>query len=181
MKKRFLALLTVGVVFAACNASLPEDPPNTVESVDLERYAGLWYEVARLPVFYQDDDEMAKAEYSLNDEGTIDVVNTAIHADGSSQKVTGTAEPVPGSNNAKLRVSIDNFFARLFGSPPDYGNYWVLKLDSDYRMALVGTPDRDALWLLSRTPTMEKDDLKEYIDYAESQGYDTSRLIINNG
>jgi apolipoprotein D and lipocalin family protein len=161
--------------------SLPENPPATVESVDLQRYTGLWYEIARLPAPFQKADELATAEYSLNDEGTIDLVNTAIEPDGSTRSVTGTAVPVEGSRNAKLKVTIDNFFARLFGSPPPFGNYWVLKLEADYSIALVGSPDRRFLWLLAREPEIPEVALGEYLDAAREAGFLIDEIIINNG
>ncbi|MDQ8195899.1 lipocalin family protein [Coraliomargarita algicola] len=175
------ALLLLGLSFFTACRALPEDPPATVESVDLNRYTGLWHELARLPVFFQKDNERATAEYVMNDAGNIDLVNTAIAPDGSQRSVTGTAVPVAGSNNAKLKVSIDNFFAQIFGSPPDYGNYWILKLESDYSIALVGSPNRKTLWLLAKTPEIPASKLQAYIAYAETLGYEVSELIINNG
>ena len=161
--------------------SLPENPPETVESVNLERYTGLWYEIARLPVPFQKADELATAEYRLNREGSIDLVNTAIAPDGSTRSVTGTAVPVPGSDNTRLRVTIDNFFARLFGSPPEYGNYWILKLDADYRIALVGSPNRETLWLLARETEISPASLADYLQHARQAGYPVEKLIVNNG
>lgn len=175
-----IAACLAGLALSACQ-SLPDNPPKTVESVDLERYAGLWFEIARLPVFFQKETELATAEYSLNDAGTVDLVNTAIAQDGSTRSVTGTAVPVPGSENARLRVTIDNFFARLFGSPPDFGNYWILKLDPDYSLALVGSPNRKTLWILAREPEIPAAALQETIDAAARAGYPTERLILNNG
>lgn len=173
-------LLVLSVSLTACKG-LPEDPPETVAAVDLNRYAGLWYEIARLPVFFQKADELATARYTLNSEGTIDLVNTAIRPDGGQRSVTGTAVPVPGSGNARLKVTIDNFFAKLFGSPPDYGNYWVLKLDPEYRHALVGSADRRTLWLLARKPEIPPAVLREYLEHAARAGYATGEMILNNG
>jgi len=159
--------------------SLPEDPPEVVDAVDLERYTGLWYEIARLPVFFQDAEDAATARYTLNADGTIDLINTAIQPDGSTRSVTGTAVPVPGSNGAKLRVTIDNFFAKLFGRPPEYGNYWILELADDYSLALVGSPDRESLWLLSRTPEVSKERVDQYLDSARQKGYPVSEILIH--
>jgi apolipoprotein D and lipocalin family protein len=184
LPKRLLIFLTdsaVALCFLAGCQALPEDPPPTVQSVDLSRYTGLWYELARLPVFFQKGNELALAEYEINDEGTIDLVNTALAPDDSKRSVTGTAVPVAGSNNTKLKVSIDNFFAKLFGSPPYYGNYWILKLESDYGIALVGSPNRKTLWLLAKTPEISQEKLDNYINYAKELGFDTNNLIVNNG
>lgn len=166
--------------FAGCD-SLPENPPTPVASVDPERYTGLWYEIARLPVPFQKEEDLATAEYRLNAEGTIDLVNTAISPEGSTRSVTGTAVPVEGSRNSRLKVTIDNFFARLFGSPPSYGNYWILKLEPDYSVALVGSPDRDTLWLLAREAEIPPQKLSTYLSAAREAGYATDGLIVNNG
>ena len=176
--RRFLALL-LSITFCAGCQSLPEDPPEVVDAVALERYTGLWYEIARLPVFFQDAEDAATARYTLNAEGNIDLINTAIQPDGSKQSVTGTAVPVPGSNGAKLRVTIDNFFAKLFGSPPEYGNYWILELADDYSMALVGSPDRESLWLLSRTPEVSEDRVDQYLDVAREKGYPVNDILMH--
>lgn len=175
------SILLFLVAFLTGCDSLPENPPETVDYVDLDRYTGLWYEIARLPVPFQKENERATAEYRLNDQGTIDLVNTAIRPDGSTRSVDGTAVPVEGSGNARLMVSIDNFFARLFGASPDYGNYWVLKLEEDYSLALVGSPNRKTLWLLSRKPSIPESLLETYLETAERLGFTTSRMIINNG
>lgn len=176
---KLLALFSALAMLAGCWSSLPEDPPEVVAAVDLERYAGLWYEIARLPVFFQDAEDRATARYTLNADGTIDLVNTAIRPDGTTRSVTGTAVPVPGSNNAKLRVTIDNFFARLFGSPPEYGNYWILELADDYSLALVGSPDRKTLWLLARKPQVGGTLVDEYLEAAEEKGYPVTDMIIH--
>lgn len=181
MKKMILLPFLVGLclLLTGCD-SLPENPPATVESVDLSRYAGLWHEIARLPVVFQKDNERATAEYSLTDEGTVALVNTAIAPDGRTRSVTGTAVPVEASHNARLKVSIDNFFARLFGSPPEFGNYWILKLDPAYQVALVGSPDRKTLWLLAREPRIDPAVLEAYIRHVEQAGYPTGRLLRFN-
>ena len=178
MSRGFLTLFLSLMLLTGCQ-SLPEDPPEVVDAVDLERYTGLWYEIARLPVFFQDAEDAATARYTLNADGTIDLINTAIQPDGSTRSVTGTAVPVPGSNGAKLRVTIDNFFAKLFGSPPEYGNYWILELADDYSLALVGSPDRESLWLLSRTPEVSKERVDQYLDSARQKGYPVSEILIH--
>ena len=101
MPSRLLLFISSFLAFSGCD-SLPENPPAPVESVDLERYMGLWYEIARLPVPFQKDGELATAEYRLNEEGTIDLVNTAISPEGSTRSVTGTAVPVaPGTLSSR--------------------------------------------------------------------------------
>lgn len=184
MKKsytRFLLGCCLVTVFVSSGCrSTPDNPPATVERVELERYTGLWYEIARLPVIFQKADERATAEYGLKEDGSVSIINTAIAPDGSNRSVTGSAVPVEGSNNARLKVTIDNFFAKLFGSAPDYGNYWILKLEPDYSIALVGSPNRKTLWLLSRKSGISEAKLNEYVKAAESLGFATGELIVNN-
>lgn len=178
-----LARLLISSLAIACLtacSSLPENPPATVESVDLAQYSGLWHEIARLPVPFQKTDEQATAEYTLNDSGSVDLINTAIAPDGTTRSVTGNAISVEGSNNTKLKVTIDNFFAKLFGSPPSYGNYWVLKLADDYSVALVGSPNRKTLWLLAREPQIPASTLEAYLGHARQLGFETDTVIINN-
>jgi apolipoprotein D and lipocalin family protein len=79
----------------------------------------------------------------------------------------------------KLRVTIDNFFAKLFGSPPEYGNYWILELADDYSMALVGSPDRESLRLLSRTPEVSEDRVDQYLDAAREKGYPVNDILMH--
>lgn len=175
--KFIFARLSLCLLFLTGCDSLPENPPRVVSAVDLSLYEGLWYEIARLPVFFQDEHDAATAEYSLSPDGTVSLINTAIRPDGTTRSVTGTAVPVPGSNGAKLRVTIDNFFAKLFGSPPSYGNYWILKLADDYSVALVGSPNRETLWLLARAPAIPEASISSYLEVARAQGYAVEKMI----
>ncbi|MBY0336276.1 MAG: lipocalin family protein [Acetobacteraceae bacterium] len=161
------------LLLAGC-ASVPDNPPRTVERVDLERYAGTWYEVARFPVRFQDGPglrcEDVTATYALCPDGQVGVRNACRNglAEGRPERVAnGTAHVVAGSPNTRLRVS---FFW------PFYGDYWVIGLDPDYRWAVVGAPRRDYLWILSRTPEMAPGDYVRAVATATQEGFDTSRL-----
>jgi apolipoprotein D and lipocalin family protein len=144
--------------------------PEVVPSVDLNRYAGTWYEVARLPNRFQRKCVSdVTATYTLRDNGKIEVVNRCREADGSINDAKGTARPASKDEpNSKLKVT---FFW------PFSGDYWILGLDPTYRWALVGEPDRRNLWVLSREPRMDEDQLQEILDRAKAQGYDLSGLI----
>jgi len=134
----------------------------TVAAVDVDRYLGTWYEAAVIPNWFQAKcTSDTRARYRRQDD-RIEVFNSCRRADGSLDSATGVAEVVPGSGNAKLRVS---FFR------PFYGDYWVLALDADYRWALVGEPGRRYGWVLSRTPRMAAADLETALARAESLGY----------
>ena len=144
-------LLAALLALGAC-ATAPSGPPvQTVPRVELSRYAGSWYEIARFPNSFQDGRGRrciaTTATYALRDDGQVAVTNRCLDANaGNSEQVArGSAYAVEGSGNAKLRVT---FFW------PFYGDYWVIGLDPDYHWAVVGAPGRDYLWILSRTPEM---------------------------
>jgi apolipoprotein D and lipocalin family protein len=141
----------------------------TVPHVDLHRYAGLWYEVARLPTRYEKDFQHVTAEYRLLPDGKIQVLNTChkkgMH--GPVETAKGTARAIDATN-AKLKVS---FFW------PFEGDYWVLELGPGYHYALVGTPDRERLWLLSRTPHLERNLRDHLIASAREKGFPVDNLI----
>ncbi|WP_066641013.1 lipocalin family protein [Bordetella sp. H567] len=149
-------------------AAQPADPL-PVSSVDLRSYLGKWYEIARLPRFYQRycvGDSIAL--YSIRDEHTINVENSCRTKDGDIRTAHGTARPVPGSNNAKLEVTF---------LPPFTGDYWILGLAPDYSWSVVGSPGRKSLWILSRTPRLSPADLDQARSIARTQGYPVDKLI----
>lgn len=169
-----LLLGGIFVLLAACKTKV-WDPLPTVGGVDLKRYAGKWYEVTRLPNRFQNDGCKATAEYTAQADGSIKVVNRELCLDGKNNEVVGRATPVPGSQNARLRVKFGGL-AALAPSPKD-GNYWIIKLADDYSVSLVGTPDRKYLWLLAREPKVDEKTLNAYVEGARVLGFDTSKLL----
>src|ERR1035437_10265835 len=131
-------------------AATPVIPPlRTVERVDLSRYLGRWYEIARLPNIFQKGCVGSIADYALRDDGEINVINSCRTKDANSlRQVKGRAWSVDPAGNARLKVS---FFW------PFRSDYWVIELGKEYEYAVVGTPDRKYLWVLSRTATMNDD------------------------
>ncbi len=171
-----ITYLMIAALAAAGCAAAPVNrdasiPLTTVESVDLQRYQGLWYEIARLPNRFERNCEGVTAEYALRDDGLISVVNTCREnaADGPVRTANGRARIVDESTNAKLEVS-------FFG--PFWGDYWVIDLAEDYSLSLVGEPQGRLLWILSRTPTISDDVFSEAIAKLESFGYDTDALYF---
>jgi len=151
-----------------------------VTSVDLTRYAVTWYEIARLPMWFQRDCVASQAIYTLLENGNIEVKNQCLTTSGDQKQAQGVATVVEASTNAKLYVAFDNWAAKFFsgwGSAPTEGNYWILYLDPDYRTALVGTPDREYLWVLSRTPTLDKATYEKLVSLGKQKGYLTANLI----
>lgn len=142
----------------------------TVSYVDLHRYLGTWYEIARLPNrFERRCDADVTANYSLRGDGTIRVVNGCRQKDGSIRRSNGYAKIVDKNTNSKLKVT---FFW------PFFGNYWIVDLDRDYRYAVVSEPRRKYLWILSRTPQVDPALYHRILERIEVLGFDSSRLIM---
>jgi apolipoprotein D and lipocalin family protein len=148
----------------------PQAAMQVVASVDLNRYAGKWYEIARLPNRFQRDCASdTSATYELRSDGKVSVINACRASDGRMKTAKGTARRAGDKEpNTKLRVT---FFW------PFYGNYWIIDLDPDYRWAVVGEPDRKYLWVLSREPQMEDGLYQEILERAKRQGYNVTPMI----
>jgi lipocalin len=161
--KKCILMAFVASLFVACNASDIDN--STVSSIDLGRYIGSWYEIAKFDHYFERDLEYAKANYSLRSDGKIDVLNTDIK-DGKNQEAKGIAKTtnVPGL----LRVS-------FFG--PFFGDYRIMMIDENYQYSLVGGSNDKYLWILSRTPQLEEATKSLILAEAERRGYDTSKLI----
>ncbi|VXC11102.1 Outer membrane lipoprotein Blc [Pseudomonas sp. 8Z] len=174
---RSILLASAIVILAGCANSgtgpIAVEPPETVQ-IDLQRYQGTWYELARLPMFFQRNCVQSEAHYSLRDDGRIDVTNRCRDAEGNWQEAHGTAEPQVEGRTDKLWVRFDNWVSKIL---PVKGDYWVLYHDDDYRVALVGHPKHKYLWLLSRTPQIDQETRDKLLSVAREQGYDTSELI----
>ena len=147
----------------------------TVSNFELNRYLGTWYEIARLPMKHQPEDSTdISAVYSLNENSTIRVQNRCLNESKALEESIGEATIVDGLNG-KLEVSFLREGLRWI--PFTKGDYWVLKIDSNYNTVLVGEPDLKYLWLLNRDVTLDETTQQEYLHYAESLGYDLSELI----
>jgi len=170
-------MLLLATLMGGC-ASGPTRSLRTVKSVDSSRYAGRWYEVARLPNRFQRDDSLATAEYRVQGPGVLGVLNTERRPDGSTKQIRGTATAVPGSGGSRLRVKFEGL-AGLIPVPKD-GNYWIIALAPDYSTALVGTPDRNFLWLLSRQSNPSPSVRQRYLEIAAKQGFDIERVLVAN-
>ncbi len=163
-------LLSLVFMVLACEAMAQDKPPlRVVDSVDLQRYLGKWYEIASYPAWFQKGCTASTAEYSLMRDGKIRVVNRCRKEslDGPLKESEGKAEVVDAVTNAKLKVW---FFW------PFKGNYWIIELDDDYQWAVVGEPKRKYLWILSRTPTMKDKVYGDILSRLPQKGYDPARL-----
>lgn len=168
------ALISMLLLTACANSGTGQAPPQTVGHVDLERYQGTWYELARLPMYFQRDCLQSEAHYTLQADGEVGVLNRCRDKNGEWQEARGTAKPQQKGVTDKLSVS---FVQSTLLSAFAKGDYWIIYLDHDYRTAVVGDSKLSYLWLLSREPEVDQDTLNEMLLAARKQGYDTSKLI----
>jgi apolipoprotein D and lipocalin family protein len=172
---RYLITVTVCLICLSC-ATQPYLPEvQTASDVDLSRYQGTWYEIARLPAWFQRDCMESMATYTLDETGNVAVINECVTKKGEKKRAFGTASVVDSETNAKLEVLFDNWFSRLFPSLTK-GKYWILYLDPDYQTVIVGTPDRKYLWIMARTPELEEAAYQELVDLSQNMGFNTSAL-----
>ena len=166
------ALLAGAAAFIAFKPSRNK-PLETVPFVDLKQYMGTWYEIASFPQRFQKGCHCTKAEYSLNAEGYVEVKNTCRKNSptGDLKGITGKAFVVDKETNAKLKVQ---FFR------PFKGDYWILELAPNYSYAVVGTPDRKYLWILSRGPKMNQEVYNNLVTRMQQKGFDISKLQITD-
>lgn len=170
MKKKWKVLIVVGAVAALAKWALAESRPElkTVAHVDLTKYLGKWYEIARYPNrFERKCSSDVTANYSHKPNGKIEVVNSCREADGKTDVSRGEAKVADTTTNAKLKVT---FFK------PFYGDYWILDLAPDYSYAVVGEPSRKYLWILSRAPHMPAETYEAITARLPQLGYEASRL-----
>ena len=166
MAARIALVLFLGFT-AACTQR--GAPPRTVERVELERYLGTWYEIASFPSWFQRNCVATQATYSRTDDGRVRVENACREKtlSGAWNGIEGVAWAAEPGNFTRLKVQ---FFWPL------RGDYWVLALGPEYRWALVGHPNREYLWVLSRTRTMDDAVYAQILKQASAQGYDVARL-----
>ncbi len=169
-----IILLTI-LVFTF-NIMAQQNPPKTVKYVDLKKYIGLWYEIAKIPNSFQDHCvKGTTAKYVMKDDGEITVINSCIDEDGKIDDADGIARVVDKKTNAKLEVS----FVSFFGWRPFWGDYWIIGLDENYKWAIVGTPNRKYGWVLSRTPQLNKETMDSIFQIIKEQGYNTNNFEIS--
>ena len=183
--KMLFAILFPAVVLALSGCTtltgtdLSKAPP-TVALVELARYQGTWYEIARLPMWFQRNCLRSQATYGLLETGEVSVLNECDVTSGGKESIRGRTRVVDAKTNARLEVRFDNWFSVFIPSQPQ-GNYWILYLDEGYRTVIVGTPDRKNLWILARTPAIDEARYTELVGIAHGMGFDTKKLIRRQG
>ena len=168
MKTLFKSTLILSIIllFTACSSKNP--PLQTVEKVNLQKYLGSWYEIARYEHFFERDCKNVVANYSMLDEETIKVINRCTKITTNEKKEATARAYAIDETNSKLKVS---FFR------PFYGDYWVLILDENYEYVVVGTPSREYLWILARQKTISDEVKNSILEKLPSLGFDTSKFI----
>ena len=170
MKKKIISIINLVLLLTACSSPQENNPPQliTVKQVDLKKYIGLWYEIAKIPNSFQDHCSYGTtAEYKIDDDGDIIVVNSCYDDEGKIDVAEGLAKVVDKKTNAKLEVS----FFSILGIRPFWGDYWIIGLDENYEWAVVGTPNRKYGWILSRTPSLPDSTMENIFKLLKSQYY----------
>jgi len=163
------------IVFAQNNNDISVPVPVTY--VDLDKYSGLWYEIAKIPNSFQDHCAYGTtAEYKIEPDGDIIVINKCYDKEGALDIAEGVANIVDKITNAKLEVS----FVSFFGIRPFWGDYWIIGLGEDYEYAIVGHPERKYGWILSRTPSITDEKMEEIWSIIIEQGYNRSDFELTD-
>lgn len=174
MKSKVLLLLSVfliGTVGISCQTNKNNKTMNktTVSNLDVNRFMGSWYEIARYEHSFEKGMTHVKANYSLLPDGTIRVLNSGMK-NGKKKEIEGKARKKKGSNsNSKLEVSFFLWF---------YSDYFVFELDDNYQYAVIGSSSDKYLWILSRTPQLPQSTINDLLIKIKKRGYDTSKLYF---
>ncbi|MFK3662068.1 outer membrane lipoprotein Blc [Scandinavium sp. NPDC088450] len=161
--------LTVVLTLVACKSPTPPKGVKPVDNFEADNYLGKWYEIARLDYYFERGLDNVTADYALNKDGTLRVVNRGYDPEKMKWKESeGKAVFVEAKNVAALKVS-------FFG--PFYAGYNVIAIDPDYKYALVSGQNRDYLWILSRTPDIPTSVKIKYLEIAKEYGFPINKLI----
>jgi apolipoprotein D and lipocalin family protein len=176
MNKVLVGAVVVSIVAALSSCASYGPPPETVPFVDVEKYAGKWYEIATNPVFFNKNLVGVTAEYGVISNTQISVLNTGYQRtlDGKKQTITGKATVVDTATNSKLQVRFDRFPVSLFP-----GNYWIVVLDAEnYQYAVVTDDKQKTMFVLARDPFMSRQLYDQILAELQSKSIDISRLRI---
>jgi len=164
----------LGILMAvSLSGCLCFNPPETVAYVDVPQYMGKWYEIAKYPVFFERGLVGVTAEYTLQDDGSVRVVNKGFEGsfDGEESVAEGRATVADTTTNAKLTVQFGPFPLGIFGP-----NYWIIDLGQQYEYAVLSDKCRRTLWILSRTPKMDSAVYDAIVARLGEAGFDTGKL-----
>lgn len=180
MLKNWLAMLlgTYALGLSAQPAASPtgaDGPLATIPSLDVPRYMGRWYEIAKYPNRFQKKCVGdTTAEYALQQDGNLQVINRCRMEDGQFDEAIGAARQIGDRSSPKLEVRFAP--AWLSFIPAVWGDYWVIDLDTDYQLVAVSEPEREYLWILSRDPEVSRDVYERLLQRLRGKGFDTHEL-----
>ena len=179
MNKIYLALFGAYIFLASFSAysQTSDVAVKTIPSLDVPRYLGTWYEIAKYPNWFQKKcASNTKAVYSARSDGTLKVLNSCKTAEGEISEAEGTARQIGTKDSPKLEVRFAP--AWLSFIPLVWGDYWVIDLDPQYQVAVVSDPRREYLWILSRTPQLDKKVYDETLQRILDQQFDVRKLEL---
>jgi apolipoprotein D and lipocalin family protein len=171
--------ILIGAIMAllSSSASAADAPLATIASLDVPRYMGTWYEIAKFPNRFQKKCAASTAAtYSLLPDGTVQVDNRCRTANGEVERAIGVARQVGGAESPKLKVRFAPAYVSLL--PWVWGDYWVIDLDPAYSLTAVSEEKRKYLWILSRTPTVDKASYDALLERLADKGLDVSKLVL---
>lgn len=174
--KIILLIFLVSAVLSASGGgeTMSKNGPITVEKVDLEKYIGVWYEIAKIPNRFQKKcTGNTSAEYRIRKDGRIDVINKCDNKKGGVTIAKGIAKIVDKKSNSKLKVS----FVKLLGIQLFWGDYWILGLEKDYKYAVIGDSKMKYGWILAREKELSEVQWSEIENILAQQGYDKKRFV----
>ena len=150
-------------------------PLQTIAALDVPRYMGTWYEIAKYPNWFQKKCVGdTRADYSLQADGRVQVINRCREASGELSEAVGMARQIGAADSPKLEVRFAP--AWLSFLPMVWGDYWVIDLDPDYRLVAVSEPSREYLWVLSRTPAVDAQAYEALLARLAARGFDPGKL-----
>ncbi|AXS80872.1 lipocalin family protein [Dechloromonas sp. HYN0024] len=185
MKNSLLAtVLCLGVLSTMANGSAADNEPpgssnavRTIPSLDVARYMGTWYEIAKYPNWFQKKcTGGTRADYSPMSDGRVKVINRCRIAGGDMTEAIGVARQVGPTTSAKLEVRFAP--AWLSFLPFVWGDYWVIELDDDYQLVAVSEPKREYLWILSRTPKVDPVSYSALLTKLRQKAFDLHKLEV---
>ena len=166
MNKLILILFTA-MIFNSVN---PQKVPSVVSTVDLKRYMGMWYEIARLPNYFERKLKCTSANYTLRDDGRITVLNKGYYLTDPQKSTSARGVAWIPDRNSPAKLKVQFFW-------PFSGDYWIMELDKEYRYVLVGDPSHKYLWILAREKEMDEQIYNMLLSKAVEKGYDVKSII----
>jgi apolipoprotein D and lipocalin family protein len=171
----FVGLLLIGMNTSQAFAQQSELAVKTVATLDVPRYLGTWYEIAKFPNLFQKKCVgNTKAVYSLKSDGNLQVLNSCKTASGETSEAEGAARQIGAKDSPKLEVRFAPEWLSFL--PFVWGDYWVIDLDPQYQVAVVSDPRREYLWVLSRTPQIDPKVYDDLLQHLKQQQFDIRKL-----